>query len=69
MEFSLKCDQEILLVVFDKKSNQYVEYKSSEEFDLKMVKRLKNIETTLSRERYGNDDFVDFDRNVTEKQM
>ena len=71
MEFSLKCDQEILLVVFDKKANQYVEYKSSDQFDLKMIKAIqgKEFASTLSRESYSNSDFGAISKNVSEREM
>jgi hypothetical protein len=71
MEFSLKCNQEIFLVIFDRKSNQYVEYRSSDHIDLKMVKALQNddIASTLSRENYSNKDFCAISKNVSEREM
>ena len=55
MEFSLKCNQEIFLVVFDSKTKQYVEYRSDEDFNLKTIKKLQGeLSSSLSRESYNN---------------
>ena len=69
MEFSLKCNQEIFLVVFDRKTKQYVQYQSDDNFDLSVKKLQHNHFSSLSRESYNNQDFNSISKIISEREM
>mmetsp|Transcript_35839 Transcript_35839/g.54938 ORF Transcript_35839/g.54938 Transcript_35839/m.54938 type:complete len:136 (+) Transcript_35839:34-441(+) len=62
IELSVSCDQQMLVVMFDKSRNRLIQYSSSDEFNIKgayeaqkVAKRPENIDKF---EKFSNDDFL-----------
>jgi hypothetical protein len=59
IEMSVLCGQDILLVMFDREKQKLYEYKSSDEFDVKVARRLLSPETRMQFhfEQYSNNSY------------
>lgn len=62
IEMSVLCGQDILLVMFDREKQKLYEYKSSEEFDARVVRKLLSPDTRMQFhfEQYSNNNYNSF---------
>jgi histidinol phosphatase-like enzyme len=62
IELSMLCGQDIFLVIFDKQKQKLIEFRSSMEFDTKIVDSLtqKDIALHFKHEVYNNTDYSRF---------
>jgi hypothetical protein len=70
MELSLRCDQDINITIFDPSTQQMLQYKSSEDFDMKTIHVLEsNQNVHFKRDQFSNDDFALFNEKLSVKEI
>ena len=67
IEMSNKCDQDIFLVMLDRKTNRMVEFRSTENFNTDLIQHLQHPKQMqkIFLERYNNNDFLKLKNNLT----
>lgn len=64
IELSTKCDQDVFLVILDKKNQRLVEFNSTERFDIEAVINSKKYERVFDFRKYCNDDLPLLEDNL-----
>ena len=69
IELSTKCDQDIYLVILDKKNQRLVEFNSSDRFNIEAVINTKKYEQVFDFCKYCNEDLHLLEDNMTPHQF